>query len=403
MEARQLDVLIVGAGIVGLATARELCLRRPHLRCVVVDKEPDIAAHQTGRNSGVLHTGVYYRPGSARARNCTRGRTLLERFCTEHGVSWHRCGKVIVATNSEEVARIETLAGRARENGVEARSIGADELKEIEPHAAGIAALHVPHAGVVNYRDVARELARHVAAQGGEVVLGAAVQAIERRESDLVVQTTRGEFRPRLVINCAGLFSDRIARMTGFDPGLRIVPFRGEYYRLRDEAAHLCRGLIYPAPDPTLPFLGVHLTRGVDGVVECGPNAVLAMAREGYHRGDFVARDVVDALGWWGLHRLMWRHWRAGLQELRRSRSRRVFGDSLRRLVPELRDDDLEPAAAGVRAQAVDRRGALVDDFVITGDAHFVHVCNAPSPAATSSLAIAETVVSEALKRLSGG
>lgn len=399
MEHSAPDVVVIGAGIVGLAVARELCLRRPKLRCVVVEKEGAVAQHQTGHNSGVIHTGVYYRPESTRARMCTRGRALLERFCTEHGVPRERCGKVIVATNEAEHAAVEGLIERATKNGVRAQLVGQSQLREIEPHAAGVAALHVPDAGVVDYRAVARELLRQFEAQGGEVLLNAAVKTIEERDGEVVVITAAGELRPQLVINCAGLYSDRIARMTGFDPGLRIVPFRGEYYELRPEAAHLCRGLIYPAPDPRLPFLGVHFTRGINGVVDCGPNAVLAMSREGYTRGDIKTRDVIDAMSWWGLHRLMWRHWRSGLRELRRSRSPRLFGDSLRRLVPELRDEDLIVSAAGVRAQAVDRKGELVDDFVICGDRRFVHVCNAPSPAATSSLAIAEVVCAEALKR----
>lgn len=399
MEHSAPDVVVIGAGIVGLAVARELCLRRPKLRCVVVEKEGAVAQHQTGHNSGVIHTGVYYRPESTRARMCTRGRALLERFCTEHGVPWARCGKVIVASDERERSALDGLVDRAAKNGISAQLVGQSQLREIEPHAAGVAALHVPDAGVVDYRAVARELLRQFEAQGGEVLLNAAVETIEERDGEVVVITATGELRPQLVINCAGLYSDRIARMTGFDPGLRIVPFRGEYYELRPEAAHLCRGLIYPAPDPRLPFLGVHFTRGINGVVDCGPNAVLAMSREGYTRGDIRARDVIDAMSWWGLHRLMWRHWRSGLRELRRSRSPRLFGDSLRRLVPELRDEDLIVAAAGVRAQAVDRKGELVDDFVICGDRRFVHVCNAPSPAATSSLAIAEVVCAEALKR----
>jgi L-2-hydroxyglutarate oxidase len=393
------DIVVVGAGIVGLATARALVRRRPTARLVVVDKAPRVAAHQSSHNSGVLHSGVYYAPGSLKARLCVEGRAALERLCTAWGVPWRRCGKVIVATSVDELARLDELRRRADANGIEARLVDRRGLAELEPWADGVAALHVPATGIVDFAAVCRALADDLTDRGVELALGEEVTGVERRADGVVVRTSAGRRRARGLVNCAGLHSDRLARLAGARPPVRIVPFRGEYHELAPEGDHLVRALVYPVPDPRFPFLGVHLTRGLDGRVHAGPNAVPALAREGYRRRD-VDRATVLALATDGAtRRLARRYWRTGAEELWRSWSRRRLARALQRLVPDLRAEDLRPSGAGVRAQAVRPDGSLVDDFAFAETPRAIHVLNAPSPAATAALAIGGMIAARALER----
>ena len=387
------DVIIVGGGIVGLATAYSWSLRFPSASVLVLEKEAEVAAHQTGHNSGVLHTGVYYRPGSLKAINCRAGKLAMEAFCTEHDIPFRRCGKVIVATEPEELPRLQTIFERGQQNGVRCEMIGPERLKEIEPHAAGLQAVHVPEAGIINYRTVCRKLAEWIAEHGGQVLTSTRVLSIRQDAQSVAVETTAGCFRAERLVNCAGLHCDRVARRAGTTPRAKIVPFRGEYYELKPEAWHLCQGLIYPVPDPAFPFLGVHFTRMIDGSVECGPNAVLALAREGYRWRDINLGDTIESLTYGGFLRLAARYYRIGLAEIWRSISKRAFVKALQRLIPEIRSEHLHPAPAGVRAQAVAPDGAMVDDFLIETDRRVVHVANAPSPAATSSLNNGKSIV----------
>jgi (S)-2-hydroxyglutarate dehydrogenase len=392
------QIVVIGGGIVGLATALALLARRPGTSLVVLEKENELAAHQTGHNSGVIHSGLYYKPGSLKAITCARGRALLERFCQEHGVPFERCGKVVVATRPDEVPRLDAIEQRGRANGLTGlRRIDAGELREREPHAAGVAALFVAETGIVDYAEVARAYAAEVARRGGEVRRGTRVTAIERREGRVVVATTGGELEAQVLVACAGLESDRVARMAGLSIDVAIVPFRGEYWMLAPSRAHLVNNLIYPVPDPSFPFLGVHFTRRFRGGIEAGPNAVLALAREGYHRTRFDARDVLEMARWPGFWRMARRDWRAGVAEQARSLSRAAFARACAALVPEIGAEDLAPGGAGVRAQAVARDGSLVDDFAIAEAERMVHVLNAPSPAATASLAIGEEIAARAL------
>jgi L-2-hydroxyglutarate oxidase len=392
------QVAVIGGGIVGLATSLALLARRPGASLLVLEKESVLAAHQTGRNSGVIHSGLYYKPGSLKATACARGRTLLERFCEEHGVPFERCGKIVVATREEEVPRLDAIEQRGRANGLTGvRRLGPDELRQHEPHAAGVAALFVAETGIVDYAEVARAYAAEVTRRGGEVRRGTRVIAIDRRGPRVVVSTTTGEVEARVLVGCAGLESDRVARMAGLSLDVAIVPFRGEYWMLAPERAHLVKSLIYPVPDPAFPFLGVHFTRRFRGGIEAGPNAVLALAREGYRRMRFDARDMLDMARWPGFWRMAGRHWRAGLAEQARSLSRAAFARACAVLVPEIGARDLTPGGAGVRAQAVGRDGSLIDDFAIAEGERMVHVLNAPSPAATASLAIGEEVAARAL------
>ena len=390
---RPFDVVVIGGGIVGLATAYQLTRRRPDLSIAILEKEAELARHQTGHNSGVLHSGIYYRPGSLRATNCRLGKRAMQEFCDEQGIDYEICGKVIVATDESELPALERIHQRGQENGVRCERIGRERLLELEPHVAGIEAIHVPEAGIVDFVHVCRRLGELLAGHGCEIATSARVVSIERRAGETVVSTTRGEYPTRFVVNCAGLHSDRVARVAGRAPDARIVPFRGEYFELKPEARGLCRNLIYPVPDPEFPFLGVHFTRMIDGTVECGPNAVLAFAREGYRKTDVNLRDLGESLTYVGFLRLASRYWRTGLGEMWRSLSKRAFVRALQRLVPDIRPELLEPAPSGVRAQAVGRDGSMVDDFLILEGEDAIHVCNAPSPAATSSLQIGETIV----------
>lgn len=393
------DVAVIGGGIVGLATAMALRSRYPDARIVVLEREPALCQHQSGRNSGVMHSGIYYRPGSARARLCRDGLRRMEAFCDAEGIPRERCGKVIVAVDDDELPALDALEARGRANGVACERVGPERLAELEPHAVGRAALHVPEAGIVDYVAVARAMARRLHAAGVALVCRAQVRGIGVGPNRAVVATTRGDAEVRAVVSCAGLHSDRVARMTG-RPDVRIVPFRGEYYELAPDARRLCRGLIYPVPDPSLPFLGVHVTRSIDGGVHCGPNAVLAFAREGYTLGDVDLRDLWETLTWPGFARLAGRHASTGVAEMVRSASRTAFARAAARLVPEIEAGHLVRAPAGVRAQALGRDGTLLDDFVVHRDGRAVHVLNAPSPAATASLAIGEHVAARAAEVL---
>lgn len=395
-------VAIVGGGIVGLATALRLLEARPGLRVLVIEREERLGAHQSGHNSGVVHAGLYYAPGSAKARLCREGKGLLEAFCASHDIPITFTGKLVVALGEAELPRLAALRERALANGVDGlEEVGPERIRELEPHAAGIRALWSPRTGVVDFLRVTHAYADQVRAHGGTIALGRPVTAIERRAEGLMLATPGGEVLADAVIACAGLWADRVAAMTGdrTPDAPRIVPFRGDYYTLTPDAASLVRGLIYPVPDPQFPFLGVHLTRRHDGAVWAGPNAVLAFARTGYRRRDVNLRDLAEALAYPGFLRLARRYWRTGLAEMWRDASRRAFGDEIRRYVPAIRDDQLVFGPSGVRAQALARDGTLVDDFDIAGGGRVLHVRNAPSPAATSSLAIGGELARQALDR----
>ncbi len=394
-------LVVVGGGILGLATARLLTASRSGDEVILLEKEPGLARHQTGHNSGVVHAGLYYAPGSLKARLCTRGRLLIRDFCAANGVTYTECGKVVVATAERELDPLRRLAERAANNGVPGlRWLEPSDLAEIEPHARGVAALHSPHTAIVDFAAVATAMASELSAAGGQIRTGAGVLRIDASGRRPALRLAGGEILDAdRVIVCAGLQADRLARASGEDPEPRIVPFRGEYFSLAPHRTGLVRGLIYPVPDPRLPFLGVHLTRRFDGSVWLGPNAVLATSLEGYRRTAVDWRELYETLSWPGTVRMMRRHWRAGVAELYRSARKRAFISELQRYVPELQPPDALPAPAGVRAQAVDRDGSLVDDFRLGVSGKVAWVRNAPSPAATSSLAIAEELVS----RVAGG
>jgi L-2-hydroxyglutarate oxidase len=384
------DVAVVGGGIVGLATAMALSAR---LRLIVLEAEDHLAAHQTGHNSGVIHSGLYYKPGSAKARNCVEGGELMYRFCAEHGIPHERCGKVVVATTQAELPALQELERRGLANGLLGlRRLDRAGLREYEPHVEGIAGLHVPQTGIVDYKAVTRAFAAGVEAAGGKIHLNSTLLACRREAGGLALTTTSGEVFCRYLVNCAGLQADRVARLCGVEPGVHIIPFRGEYQELRPGRRHLVRNLVYPVPDPRFPFLGVHFTRMIGGGVEAGPNAVLAFGRHGYRLRDVNVRDLSELVCFRGFWRMSARFWRTGLDEFLRSLSKRLFWKSLRRLVPELRFSDLVSAGAGVRAQAVEPSGALVDDFRIVPAERMIHVLNAPSPAATASISIGRTI-----------
>ena len=387
------DAVVVGAGILGLAVARELLLRRPQLDLVVLEKETSIARHQTGHNSGVIHSGIYYAPGSLKARLCREGQQLLYAYCDERGIEYERCGKVIVASSQEELPRLEQLRERALANGVTIEEVGPERLAELEPHVAGVRALHAPATGIVDFRRVVRALADDVRSAGGDVRTAREVTGLRRDGNGTLVEAGGDSIHARSVVTCAGLYSDRLAVMTGAPESPKIVPFRGSYHVLRPEARSLVRGLVYPVPDPAFPFLGVHFTKQVSGEVWVGPNAVLAFAREGYRLRDVRLRELRETLGYRGFRALARRYWRAGLAEVTGELSKRRFVAALRRLVPELRARDVLPGPSGVRAQALSEDGQLLDDFWFDETDTVTHVRNAPSPGATSSLAIAREIV----------
>jgi len=391
------DIVIIGAGIVGLATAMEMLVRYPSLKLAVLEKEHELASQQTGHNSGVIHSGIYYTPGSLKAKACVAGKAALIQFCQEHGVSYELCGKVIVATHEEELPRLEQLYQRGLANGVpDLEMIGPERLREIEPHAGGIKALYSPTTGIVDFGQVARAYAREVTSRGGVILTDHAVITIEQRNGRYLLTTPTDVVEARYVIGCAGLYADRVARLLGMPVTPQIVPFRGDYYVLRQERTAMVRGMIYPVTDPRFPFLGVHFTRRMNGDVWLGPNAVLAFAREGYRRLDINIGDLWETLRYPGFRKLALKYWRVGLEEMYRDFSKAGFLKALQRYMPELRPADLLPGPAGVRAQALAPNGTLVDDFVVDQQGGVLHVRNAPSPAATSSLAIAEMIVNTA-------
>lgn len=397
------EVVVIGGGVVGTATAMALLGRCPGLQLTLLEKEPRLAAHQTGHNSGVIHSGLYYKPGSLKAQNCTTGREALYAFCAERGIAFERCGKVVVAAHAGELPALDELERRGRANGLAGleRLDGAG-LRSHEPRVAGIAGLYVPQTGIVDYTAVTEAYAAVIRERGGTVRTSCRVHGVRRLGDGFRLATTQGEIACRFLVNCAGLHSDRVARLCGAEPAVRIVPFRGEYYVVRPERRGLVRHLIYPVPDPAFPFLGVHFTRMIDGELEAGPNAVLALKREGYGRFSISPRDLLETLAYPGFWRLAGRFWRVGLAEYHRSFSKGAFVASLQRLVPEVRAADVVRGGAGVRAQAVDRDGKMVDDFRIVTTERMVHVLNAPSPAATASLSIGQEIAAEVAKLIVG-
>jgi L-2-hydroxyglutarate oxidase LhgO len=401
MTDSRYNVVIIGGGIVGLGVALEITRRFPHLRLLLLEKEDRVARHQSGHNSGVIHSGVYYKPGSIKARLCVAGAAAMVEFCRDHGIAHDVCGKVIVAAHADELPRLEELRKRGEANGLTGlRLIGPEELRDIEPHATGLQALVVPSTGITDYAKVCEKYAELISARSGTVITSAVATGIRRQPNEIVVETSRGAFSATALINCAGLFSDRISRMAGDEPGVIIIPFRGEYYDLIPARASLVRSLIYPVPDPRFPFLGVHFTRRISGKVDAGPNAVFALAREGYRHRDINLRDIASSLAFPGFWRMARQHWRSGFDEFRRSLSKPLFVRALQRLVPEVSAEDLVPGSAGVRAQALKSDGTLVDDFQFVPSGKVLHVLNVPSPAATASLTIGKAIVDMAIESL---
>ncbi len=387
------NIAIVGGGIVGLATAYHLTQKYTDKKIVVLEKEASLAHHQTGNNSGVIHSGLYYKPGSLKAKNCIDGYQMLLDFCDQHEVPYDLCGKVVVATEKSELGRLRDLYDRGRENGLEGlKMLNKDELQAIEPHLAGIQGIYVPQTGIINYTSVCEKLAEAIAKNGGEIHLNTQVKSIEETDNGVQIVTNKSFVECDMVINCAGLYSDEVAEMHLEKIDTRIIPFRGEYYELTTEAEHLVKHLIYPVPDPAFPFLGVHFTRMVEGGIEAGPNAVFAFRKEGYKRTDFLLREFMKSILWRGFQKVMFKYWKTGLGEMYRSFSKKAFTKSLQRLIPEIKEEHLVAAPAGVRAQACDRTGGLLDDFKLVKKKGAIHVINAPSPAATSSLSIGKTI-----------
>ena len=393
IPAQSFDVIVIGGGIVGLASAYSVLEQNAGLRLVVIEKENTLAAHQTGRNSGVIHSGLYYKPGSLKAQNCQNGYKLLLEFCAKEEVAYEICGKIVVATKTEEFSRLEELAIRGKANGLSRiRHLSESEIKDHEPHCAGRRGLFVPETGIIDYKQMCEKLAVRITALGGEILLGEKIESISSSLGRQRVSTSHSSYDSKVVVVCAGLQADRLASKMDRSLDLRILPFRGEYFSLKPSAQKLVKNLIYPTPDPAFPFLGVHFTRMIDGSIECGPNAVLALAREGYLKTDFSMRDIWETITWPGFRHVARRHWRTGLGEYKRSIFKSAFVTALQRLVPEITKDDLVPAAAGIRAQACSRDGGLLDDFEIRTIGSTVHICNAPSPAATASLSIGQHV-----------
>jgi (S)-2-hydroxyglutarate dehydrogenase len=399
MPSQKYDIVVIGGGIVGTATAMRISEKYPRYKVAVIDKETELAKHQSGHNSGVIHSGIYYAPGSLKAQNCVTGVKSLLEFCDENGIKYDLCGKIIVATDEAELPRLEELHRRGVANGVPGLEvIDADRIREIEPHSAGIKGLYSPKTGIIDFTEVTRAYGRHLRENGGEMLLGTKVESILQSSDHIHLTTTQGDVEAKYLINCAGLYSDAVARMMGLDLGLRIVPFRGEYYFVRPESHHLVKGLIYPVPDPEFPFLGVHFTSTIHGGVEAGPNAVLALSQEGYGKMNFNPRELMGTLGYGGFWTMARKYWKTGVHEVYRSFSKAAFTKALQRLVPEIRSEDLIAGGAGVRAQAVEADGRLVDDFRIVETDRAIHVLNAPSPGATSSLSISAGILEMAEK-----
>ncbi len=395
------DIVIIGGGIVGMATALRLVEQKPTLKICVLEKESKLAQHQTGNNSGVIHSGIYYKPNSLKATNCIRGYDMLLDFANQNNIPYELCGKVIIATQPHELTPLENIYKRGIENGLtKIKKITAEEIKQYEPHATGIAGVFVPYTGIIDYEVVTNAYSKNFIAKGGAVFTGEKVQAINNYHQNSEVVTQNKTYLAKLIINCAGLFSDKIAALNKDNLDYKIIPFRGEYYKLKPEKSYLVKTLIYPVPDPNFPFLGVHFTKLVGGGgVEAGPNAVLAFRREGYKKTDFSLKDTIETLTWGGFQKIAFKYWKTGMGEFYRSFSKAAFTKALQRLVPEVQQDDLEEGGAGIRAQACDRTGGLIDDFFILEDRYIINVGNAPSPAATSSLSIGQTISEMALKR----
>lgn len=394
------DVTIIGGGIVGLATAYRLAQKAPGLKIVLLEKEDRLAKHQTGNNSGVIHSGIYYKPGSLKAQNCIQGYHQLIEFCNLHGIPYELCGKIIVATDKNELTALTNVYERGVQNGLEGiRRIGKDEIKSFEPYCSGIEGIFVPQTGIIDYTQVSLKYAELFEEAGGKIVLNEKAVGIKTDGDRSEVITENATYPSKLVVNCCGLFSDKVAELNLGKTDVRIIPFRGEYYEIKKEKQYLVKNLIYPVPDPAFPFLGVHFTRMIGGGIEAGPNAVFAFKREGYKRTDFKLGDVAESLAWPGFRKVATKYWRTGLGEYYRSFSKAAFTKALQKLIPDIQESDLVPGGAGVRAQACDRTGGLIDDFLILESRNCINVCNAPSPAATSSLSIGQTISNMVLKR----
>lgn len=395
------DIVIIGGGIVGLATALTLKEKKPNYRLLLLEKEDRIAKHQTGNNSGVIHSGLYYKPGSLKATNCINGYHKLINFCDTNNITYDLCGKIVVATSENEIPLMNNLFERGQQNGLKNLTIlNKEEIKEYEPHVEGLAGIHVPQTGIVDYVKVCEKYTELIHSLGGEIKLNEKVNNIYQKGTSNIIKTNSSEYEAKLVINCAGLYSDKIARLTEKKINVKIIPFRGEYYKLTEKKESLVNNLIYPVPDPNFPFLGVHFTRMMKGGVEAGPNAVLAFSREGYKKSDINILELIESLAWPGFQKVALKYWKTGMGEMYRSFSKSAFTKALQKLIPEITEEDLTEGGAGVRAQACDKNGGLIDDFLIFEDHKVINVCNAPSPAATSSLSIGETVAEMALERL---
>lgn len=392
------DFIIIGGGIVGLSVGKSLTERFPRAKLLIIEKESRIAQHQTGHNSGVIHSGIYYKPGSFKAEFAKKGNHSMTMFCKEHDIDHDICGKVIVATKREELQLLDNLYNRGKQNGLKINKINSHELKEIEPYVEGLGAIQVPMAGIVDYKQVSRAFARIIKDNGGEIILGEQVKDIKEVFEGVIIETLKQTYRTKRMINCAGLHSDRIAKLTGYHTDMKIIPFRGEYFKLKPEKRGLVKNLVYPVPNPNFPFLGVHFTRMIDGEVDAGPNAVLSFKREGYKKTDFNAKDFTEVMVNGGFWKLANKYKREGMNEMVRSISKKKFVKSLQELIPEITEDDLIAGPSGVRAQALKADGGLVDDFHIIHGKNSVHVCNAPSPAATASIEIGKTIVEKSLK-----
>ncbi|QCK15500.1 L-2-hydroxyglutarate oxidase [Mangrovivirga cuniculi] len=395
------DIIIIGGGIVGLATAYQVSIKRPGLKIALFEKEGKLALHQTGNNSGVIHSGLYYKPGSLKANNCVGGYKMLLDFCNENEIKYELCGKVVVATDEFQLPQLDVLRERGAKNGLEGiLKLNESELKEYEPHVSGIAGLYVPQTGIIDYTEVANKYAELFKKNGGEIHLNTKVKNILLKSGERILETNKGTFKTDVIVNCAGLYSDKVAKMAGQEMSVKIIPFRGEYYELKPEKHHLVKNLIYPVPDPNFPFLGVHFTRMINGGIEAGPNAVLAFQREGYSKSDINVSELIESLTWPGFIKVASKYWKTGFGEMYRSFSKSAFTKALQKLMPELQEDDLISGGAGVRAQACDKDGGLIDDFLILESDGVVNVCNAPSPAATSSLSIGDVVSGKVLGHL---
>lgn len=395
-------IVIIGGGIVGLATAYQLQKRNPDLQITILEKEAEVSQHQTGHNSGVIHSGIYYKPGSLKANNCRWGYNMLLEFCDEHQIQYDICGKLIVATTTEEIPKLETLYERGRENGLENLILlEKEEIKYVEPHVAGVKAIKVKQTGIIDYKKVSQKLAELIQKSGGNILFGRQVLNISKRKGELVIFTNQGEYIADYGVNCAGLYSDKIFQKDNpGKPKMKIIPFRGEYYKLKEEAKGLVKHLIYPVPDPAFPFLGVHFTRHINGGVEAGPNAVLAFKREGYKKTDFDSSEFLESVAWQGFRKVAMKYWKTGMAEMYRSYSKPAFAKALQKLVPEIKADDLVEGGAGVRAQACMKDGTLIDDFLIEETQQMIHILNAPSPAATSSLSIGNTIADRLIQKM---